>query len=126
MVLYSTLITTFSRYLGIRKSISQISSEECVLEETILTFEELTTLLTQIEGLLNSRPLSCVSDSNIECKSTLTPSIFLQVMFFLQYLRSFLQPPTKEIVGNCYRILNVAFGINGAPTFYLLYSLVSQ
>ncbi|GFS59899.1 hypothetical protein TNIN_370411 [Trichonephila inaurata madagascariensis] len=30
-----------------------------VLGETILTFEELTTLLTQIERLLNSRRLSC-------------------------------------------------------------------
>ncbi|GFU31596.1 integrase catalytic domain-containing protein [Trichonephila clavipes] len=47
-----------------------------VLGETILTFEELTTLLTQIEGLLNSRPLSYVNDSDIECISTLTPSHF--------------------------------------------------
>ncbi|GFW67777.1 integrase catalytic domain-containing protein [Trichonephila clavipes] len=48
-----------------------------VLGETILTFEGLTTLLTQIEGLLNSRPLSYVNDSDIECISTLTPSHFL-------------------------------------------------
>ncbi|GFX48215.1 integrase catalytic domain-containing protein [Trichonephila clavipes] len=48
-----------------------------VLGETILTFEELTTLLTQIEGLLNSRLLSYVNDSDIECISTLTPSHFL-------------------------------------------------
>ncbi|GFW92223.1 integrase catalytic domain-containing protein [Trichonephila clavipes] len=48
-----------------------------VLGETILTFEELTTLLKQIEGLLNSRPLSYVNDSDIECISTLTPSHFL-------------------------------------------------
>ncbi|GFW29351.1 integrase catalytic domain-containing protein [Trichonephila clavipes] len=48
-----------------------------VLGETILTFEELTNLLTQIEGLLNSRPLSYVNDSDIECISTLTPSHFL-------------------------------------------------
>ncbi|GFX11076.1 putative gag-pol protein [Trichonephila clavipes] len=40
-------------------------------------FGELTTLLTQIEGLLNSRPLSYVNDSDIECISTLTPSHFL-------------------------------------------------
>ncbi|GFV00806.1 integrase catalytic domain-containing protein [Trichonephila clavipes] len=46
-----------------------------VLGETILTFEELTTLLTQIEGLLNSRPLSYVNDSDIEC--ILTPSYLL-------------------------------------------------
>ncbi|GFW42019.1 uncharacterized protein TNCV_1904771 [Trichonephila clavipes] len=53
------------------------ASDERVLGETILTFEELTTLLTQIEGLLNSRPLSYVNDSDIECISTLTPSHFL-------------------------------------------------
>ncbi|GFX28392.1 integrase catalytic domain-containing protein [Trichonephila clavipes] len=48
-----------------------------VLGETIFTFEELTTLLTQMEGLLNSRPLSYVNDSDTECISTLTPSHFL-------------------------------------------------
>ncbi|GFX85630.1 hypothetical protein TNCV_2470321 [Trichonephila clavipes] len=48
-----------------------------VLGETILTFEESTTLLPQIEGLLNSRPLSYVNDSDIECISTHTPSHFL-------------------------------------------------
>ncbi|GFW87890.1 integrase catalytic domain-containing protein [Trichonephila clavipes] len=40
-------------------------------------FGELTTVLKQIEGLLNSRPLSYVNDSDIECISTLTPSHFL-------------------------------------------------
>ncbi|GFW93846.1 integrase catalytic domain-containing protein [Trichonephila clavipes] len=40
-------------------------------------FGKLTTSLTQIEGLLNSRPLSYVNDSDIECISTLTPSHFL-------------------------------------------------
>ncbi|GFS57781.1 integrase catalytic domain-containing protein [Trichonephila clavipes] len=40
-------------------------------------FGELTTLITQIEGLLNSRPLPYVDDSDIECISTLTPSHFL-------------------------------------------------
>ncbi|GFW64971.1 integrase catalytic domain-containing protein [Trichonephila clavipes] len=43
----------------------------------ILTFEELTTLLTQIEGLLNFKPLSYVNGSDIKCISTLTPSHFL-------------------------------------------------
>ncbi|GFX69243.1 integrase catalytic domain-containing protein [Trichonephila clavipes] len=74
---YSTLITTFWRYLGIRNSRSVKFHLKRVLGETILTFEELTTLLTQIEGLLNSRPLSYVNDSDIECISTLTPSHFL-------------------------------------------------
>ncbi|GFX12791.1 hypothetical protein TNCV_3437651 [Trichonephila clavipes] len=64
------------RYLGIRNSIRQISSEESIGRNHI-NFEELTTLLTQIEGLLNSRPLSYVNDSDIECISTLTPSHFL-------------------------------------------------
>ncbi|GFX06941.1 integrase catalytic domain-containing protein [Trichonephila clavipes] len=76
LALYSTLITTFWRYLGIRNSIRQISSEESIGRNHI-NFEELTTLLTQIEGLLNSRPLSYVNDSDIECISTLTPSHFL-------------------------------------------------
>ncbi|GFY68881.1 hypothetical protein TNIN_182381 [Trichonephila inaurata madagascariensis] len=48
-----------------------------VLGETILTFEELTTLFTQIEGLRNSRTLSYVNDSDIKFISTLTPLHFL-------------------------------------------------
>ncbi|GFT32997.1 uncharacterized protein TNCV_149791 [Trichonephila clavipes] len=43
----------------------------------LFTHQKLTTLLTQIEGLLNSRPLSYVNDSDIECISTLPPSHFL-------------------------------------------------
>ncbi|GFT68117.1 DUF1759 domain-containing protein [Trichonephila clavipes] len=31
-------------------------------------------------------------------------------MFFFQFRRSFLQPPTTEIVGSCYRTSNGAFG----------------
>ncbi|GFY70650.1 DNA double-strand break repair Rad50 ATPase [Trichonephila inaurata madagascariensis] len=55
-----------------------------VLGETILTFEDLTTLLSQIEGLLNSKTLSCVIDSDMEYISTLKPSYFLtgDVLFF--------------------------------------------
>ncbi|GFU82452.1 hypothetical protein TNCV_3789771 [Trichonephila clavipes] len=31
-------------------------------------------------------------------------------MFFFQFQRSFLQPPTTEIVGSCYRTSNGGFG----------------
>ncbi|GFT94629.1 DUF1759 domain-containing protein [Trichonephila clavipes] len=36
-------------------------------------------------------------------------------MFFFQFQRSFLQPPTTEIVGSCYRTSNGAFGRRGVP-----------
>ncbi|XP_045541882.1 uncharacterized protein LOC123723347 [Papilio machaon] len=44
--------------------------------EATLTFEELTTLLCQIESCLNSRPL-CKMDESIESMQALTPSHFL-------------------------------------------------
>ncbi|XP_035230220.1 uncharacterized protein LOC118202177 [Stegodyphus dumicola] len=48
-----------------------------VIGETLLTFEELTTLLAQIEALLNSRPLCSVNNTDIYCINILTPSHFL-------------------------------------------------
>ncbi|XP_035222886.1 uncharacterized protein LOC118195671 [Stegodyphus dumicola] len=48
-----------------------------VIGETLLTFEELTTLLAQIEAILNSRPLCSVNNTDIDCINILTPSHFL-------------------------------------------------
>lgn len=45
-----------------------------VIGNNILTFEEMTTLLTQIEALLNSRPICSSSDIDLD---PLTPSHFL-------------------------------------------------
>ncbi|XP_029671495.1 uncharacterized protein LOC115240471 [Formica exsecta] len=47
-----------------------------VLGETILTYEEMTTLLTQIEAVLNSRPLTLLTDDPKDLNA-LTPGHFL-------------------------------------------------
>ncbi|XP_018368158.1 PREDICTED: uncharacterized protein LOC108764388, partial [Trachymyrmex cornetzi] len=47
-----------------------------VIGETLLTYEEMTTLLAQIEAILNSRPLTDLSDDSSDV-SALTPGNFL-------------------------------------------------
>ncbi|XP_059219534.1 uncharacterized protein LOC131995236 [Stomoxys calcitrans] len=49
------------------------------MENRILTFEELTTLLAQIEGCLNSRPLCPLSPDPNDC-TALTPAHFIVVV----------------------------------------------
>ena len=48
-----------------------------VMGDSLLTFEELSTLLTQIESLLNSRPLFHVNQTDTDSINILTPSHFL-------------------------------------------------
>lgn len=48
-----------------------------VIGQNILTFEELTTVLSQIEAVLNSRPLIKANESDISSLDILTPSHFL-------------------------------------------------
>ena len=60
-----------------------------ILGNHLLTYEEFSTVLTQIEGCLNSRPL-CPLTNDIEDLDTLTPGHFL-------IGRPIMAPPTNDI-----------------------------
>lgn len=66
-----------------------------VIGEQILTYEEFYTLLTQIESLLNSRPLCAISEDPNDL-TPLTPGHFLTV----EPLTSFPEPDLSEIPVN--------------------------
>ncbi|GFR23731.1 hypothetical protein TNCT_12311 [Trichonephila clavata] len=100
-------------------------------------------ILRQSHGIVGSRKVinKCITKC-LQCNkfkiSTTTPQpmdnlskhqVMLERSFFscgdvlLLVPRSFIQPPTKEIVGSCYRISKGAFGRRQAPTFSLHYNL---
>lgn len=64
----------FRRTLGSRSQIYKISFEACYWEST-LTFEEMATVLIQVEACLNSKPLSILPTTAAD--TPLTPGHFL-------------------------------------------------
>ncbi|XP_055845530.1 uncharacterized protein LOC129911690 [Episyrphus balteatus] len=65
------------------------------LGDTLLTYEEFTTLLTEIEACVNSRPL-CATTSDVDDLSALTPGHFL----IGEPLKTIPEPNVNEFKGN--------------------------
>lgn len=66
-----------------------------VIGDITLTFEEMSTLLAQVEACLNSRPLQALSDDPTDLNA-LTPGHFL----IEEPIRSFLEPSCKMVPDN--------------------------
>lgn len=69
--------------------------------ESILTYEELATLLTQIEAILNSRPLSPLSEDSEDCEA-LSPGHFLvgDALSVIPEPNLFHEPSSRLSIGN--------------------------